>query len=732
MMILVVLPLLLVLLLVLVLGNFSSTSTGTSRSTRLSAIGLSLCPLAAPVGAWAQAGLQVEAGLDGKIHPGRWAPVRVIATNGGQPVVGRLELMLPGARTALPLELPTAAKKQIETVLIPQLTYTTYGVSPDQAAASLREGALHGSGGREIAGAQVPIKLLPDSSRLLVVCAQGGAGESGSLRFLDGLPLGETGWSMPLGQQAQFQNASTVTAHVPPAGMPSDWAGLDAADLLVIRDAAWQQLAPRQRRAVRQWTEMGGRLLLCGEDPTGFADPDGRLLLPIEPTGARPRAQLTALPLPGREPIRGPIGSRVMTVGARARPDALVVLKEAGSPVVVLRSAGFGGVLWVGFDPFRVPPGTQAGRQALWSFLIAHATGAETTEAAFQDLADVPAASEPAKRLPHFPTPSRWTLGAFGLVYVLVFGPLNIWLLRRLRRTVRAWLFMPAVAVIMAAAVLGVGTAWGQARVVFHEITLLETMAGSGTAREQCLAVLFSPTNRAFAMEIDDPAPRVRFLPEGGTAEDSTPAGGQAYPGYRPADGPLPQMPDVRDGDLSRWDRIPLTLWTRQPIQADLATDLGGSVRVELDERLAGRVVNDTPLLLRDAYLQFHGWRQPLGELTPGGTRTVTPSGWHRSRRLSTYSGSGSSGQDMPAGGGMEASGGDLFAEAGSLLRTSAARPEVVLVARAPAVAPPIQIPGVTRSPVEGMGEGALFLVRKRVSPAAGPPPAGGAQGTGR
>ena len=40
---------------------------------------------------------------------------------------------------------------------------------------------------------------------------------------------------------------------------------------------------------------------------------------------------------------------------------------------------------------------------------------------------------------------------AFGLVYVLVFGPLNIWLLRRLRRTVRAWLFMPAVAVIMAA-----------------------------------------------------------------------------------------------------------------------------------------------------------------------------------------------------------------------------------------------------------------------------------------
>src|SRR5207244_3018526 len=139
---------------------------------RRAAAGFGLALLGAAPGAWGQVGLQLEVGLEGKVRARRWAPVRVTATNSGEPVSGRLELVVPGARTAIPLELPSAAKKRVEVALFPQLPYATFGISPDQAAASLREGALHGSGGRKIAGTQIPVEVLPDTSRLLVVCGE--------------------------------------------------------------------------------------------------------------------------------------------------------------------------------------------------------------------------------------------------------------------------------------------------------------------------------------------------------------------------------------------------------------------------------------------------------------------------------------------------------------------------------------------------------------------------------
>src|SRR2546427_8352399 len=87
------------------------------RFSRRAAAGLGLALLGAAPGAWGQVGLQLEVGLEGKVRAGRWAPVRVTATNSGEPVTGRLELMVPGARTAIPLELPSAAKKRVETTL---------------------------------------------------------------------------------------------------------------------------------------------------------------------------------------------------------------------------------------------------------------------------------------------------------------------------------------------------------------------------------------------------------------------------------------------------------------------------------------------------------------------------------------------------------------------------------------------------------------------------------------
>jgi hypothetical protein len=669
----------------------------------------------------AQVGLQVEAGLDGYGRVGRWAPVRVTATNNGSPVTGRLVVGMPGGETALPLELPLAANKRIATLLVPQPPYdASFSTTQERAVAGLRDGR------REVARAEARLRLLPGSprqlvpgmSRLLAVCS----GEASGLRFLDNVPLADAGWAMPPMPQGGFWAGKSFAAQLQPDQMPPEAAGWDAADLLVLRDAAWQQMEPQQRRAVRQWVEGGGRLILCGEDPGGFQDEEGRRLLPVEPTGRRPRPALAAFPLPDRAPIRAEAG-KVSTVTARPRPGAVVALREAGAPMVVRQNVGFGLVLWVGFDPFRVPPGLMATRRAFWAYLINQASGAIVTDPAFPRLADVPAATEPLKHLPHFPTPSRWTLASFGLVYALVFGPLNIWLLRRLRRTVRAWLLMPALSLGMTGGVLALGNLWGKAQIVFHTTSVLEAMAGSRTAWEENLAALFSPTNRAFRLEIEDPAPSLQRLPPEGDVADPS----RATPGSQGVSAAL--MPVTREGDLCRWDSIGLTLWTIELFQTERLADLGGEVRIELNDRLTGRVINQTPHPLRDAYLQYHGWRCPLGEIAPGATALVPGGNWKRRREAeaessaSRYPASGSPRfgptSTAPAGEGAD----DLWAIAGSLLRDTTGRSEVVLVAHAPGLMLPVRFTGIPRSGTPGLSDHSLLLIRQPVvSPLNGVP----------
>src|SRR5262249_42068693 len=102
-----------------------------------------------------------------------------------------------------------------------------------------------------------------------------------------------------------------------------------------------------------------------------------------------------------------------------------------------------------------------------------------------------------ARWIPRLAAPPTAAIVAFAGVYALIFGPLNIWLLRRLRRTVRAWLLMPSLAFGMTFVLLLAGQSWGTNRTILNAVTLLEAASGSLSARQQTLLGLFSPTNRA-------------------------------------------------------------------------------------------------------------------------------------------------------------------------------------------------------------------------------------------
>src|SRR6185369_2169313 len=82
--------------------------------------------------------------------------------------------------------------------------------------------------------------------------------------------------------------------HLAPAEFPSSWLELAPVDLVAINGRGWGALDGTQRRAVRQWVELGGavaadeprlsgRAILCGELPAEWRDPDSAALTAIQP-----------------------------------------------------------------------------------------------------------------------------------------------------------------------------------------------------------------------------------------------------------------------------------------------------------------------------------------------------------------------------------------------------------------------------------------------------------------
>jgi hypothetical protein len=654
--------------------------------------------LAAPV-------IQVKAGWNGLARGGCWTPVRVTISGLTEPVEGRLEVEIadglrppggPGVAmgeplaqvaTATPVSLAPGGAKAFTLFLVP-------ASSQGSAALPLAVTARLRGRVRVTASGKSSLRLLRLGNRLLVTAT----GEPAGLQGWDSRPRGDLGWADPQSpEDPRLAEPALRVAHAAPEALPLAWNGYDAADLVLVTGSAWMRMSDRQRQALRLWVESGGRVILSGEQAREWDDREARLLVP-----GSLRDRTVALPevLPGR---------RAAAV-IRPRPEAVPFLRAEGEVVACAAPAGFGAVTWLGLDPYRA--GVRRERGSLLRAVVRQATGAAITPSRLGMLADNPSASGLANTLPRLPAPSRGLLAGIALAYVLIFGPLNIRVLRTLSRGVTAWLFLPALAVAMTFVLLGIGRSWGQSRALLNRISVVEVMSGARSGWERGVNGLFSPTNAVYTLEAGDAA----MLLNVNDRQASQASLGGMPSGYGDTSPSDPSRPWLREGSLptlqlegsSRWEALPLALWTLQIQQYERLVDLGGSVQVSLrrrpGDRPAGVVRNRTAFRLARAYLHHEGHRFVLGNLEPGMSREVQASAWVR-RRLA---------EGRPAA--PEAASREprvpspLYEEAILLLRPGGQGDEALLVAETSGLMAPIAVPDVTITP-----RAALLLVRARV-----------------
>lgn len=539
--------------------------------------------------------LVVRVGHENITREGRLTPIQVTLDNNEDGFTGRLELRSVGPGptrvTEMPIDLPKGGQKQ----------YTLFArLTRDDSNAQLASGELLVFAGRRMIARELLAPRYVTDAALVV----SSSGEGAGLQF------------------AADDEKFTVV-HRSPDQLPTQWPGYEPADLVALNGVAWSAMSDDQKRALRIWVERGGRAILCGERTAEWSDPEGRALAGVVPTDIASEPRLDCIAELGGTPYEGRAGS-ILTLSGPLNPGAIDVRREGNRPLIVVRSAVHGRVVWLGFDPFRenLRVGWD-GYFTFWTRLIELARGG-------QEAPEFPPGAEEGRQaasaLPKLPAPPLLAVGVFGVVYAAIFGPLNIWVLRRLRRTVKSWLFMPALALGMTLAVLFVGQRWGNARIVLNSLSVLSTAVGGRTASEYSYVGLFSPTNRSFDLAVDDAAPE---LSDQGVASTGVPAPGSSDLGMADMGGALDlAWPTHQEDGVVQWDAVALQLFSVRLLEQRRPRDLGGSVEVRLDGRLAGTVKNGTLLPLRNAYLYRRRRYQMLGELQPGAQVRVDPARW--------------------------------------------------------------------------------------------------------
>jgi hypothetical protein len=520
---------------------------------------------------------EASAGFDGLTRAGRWINVRAVVANEGPPLDAQLRLTnRAGNESAVytqRVELATHARKL--------LTFQIPGpMSTSELILTLR------SGDTDLSTRSIPLRTVGPTDFLVGVLADDGFVPSG------------------LGAVRRGGNPVAV-ARLTSADIPADALSFQTLDALVIRQASSDRLTTNQRAALRTWIEQGGQLLVAG-GPGWQRSTDGLDdLLPVTGLWTRQIKHLHAL---DRYAGTGPPEADLLVTLGSPIDGARVLLAQESIPLITERWIGLGRVTFIGPDPGLEPFRSWASAETLWQRVLVGgrpglptldvtASGSVTLRAALGELLDL-----------GLPAPG-WIV-AFLVGYVLVVGPGQYLLLRRLDRREWAWIGFPVLALAGVGILLG-SAAWLRGPDVrLAALSTVRIPEDALMASQDTFVGLVAPTRGTFDVTLVDGLVPRPLADTGGASNPMTIA---------PSAGGGPTvLPDLRlEGRVPRAIQLRHLVAAPQPISADLWTRNG---------RLDGTIRNTGPDRLEDAILIAAGEAVGLGDLAPGDTRPVSVS----------------------------------------------------------------------------------------------------------
>lgn len=522
--------------------------------------------------------LSVRPGFEGFYKDGRWMPLRITVANDGVDTSGTLRVEAPrnDGTTVLyrrEVQLPTLSRRELY-MYIPMEGYITN--------VTIR---LVNRQGSDLASQSVRVSQASPTDLLYGVIAN----SPSTFNILaDVTPMGGVAY------MAQLE-----LADLPPS--EQGWQALDA---LVISDIDTGTLTPEQRTALTAWVSNGGRLIVAGgpgwqKTSAGLSD-----LLPLQPSGTQTIVNFSSLAtFAGEPPLEG---NGVAAIGSLTN-DAVVWVTADGLPLITSRRAGFGQITFLAADPAFEPLKGWDGLEPTFRNIMSVSAERPSWSGGMRNWYG---ARDAVNALPGINLPSIWQICGFLALYILVIGPLNYLVLRRLKRRELAWLTIPAIVVVFSAGTYVTGYQLRGTESTLHRLAIIQVWPDSEWARVDAVIGLFSPRRTGYNLEFAEGF-LVRPLPSDGSFG-------------------APAAADVLQGDVTRIDDVRVDVGAVQAFVAqgktaapqfssNLSLDFVTSAPV-----LKGTVTNASDVTLKSAVLLAPGTSQQLGDMAPGVTKDIT------------------------------------------------------------------------------------------------------------
>lgn len=529
---------------------------------------------ARPAGLPAGLTFDARALLDGHVRTGTWLAIEVSLANDGPALSGEVRLVggtQGRTRFSVPVDLPTTSRK----------SYTLYAQAP--SFGSTMEVALVADE-RVLARRKVAFALHDPLQLVVGVVAEQPGPIIGNLALLTD-------------PNAARPAVVALRPDMLPV-RPEAWAALDR---LVWQDVDAAALSAEQLAALRTWVAGGGRLLIVG----GTGGPTTLGAFPDDLLPYRPVVTLDVEPTDLR-PLVGAIPFSATPLAALAgRLDHGRALVESGDQVIAADSSfGSGTVTLVGFDPSAGWITEADAAAGLWARLVPVRSSTRTPLIASDDSGLISLLGQ----LPAVALPPVGGLLLLLLGYVLLVGPVNYLVLRRLDRREWAWITMPLLIVGFTVAAYAYGTSLRGSEVIVNEVAIVRGAPGTDAAQAQVYFGVFSPARAEYDLSVP------------GGALLSAPYAGEVW-----GQGASAAGLDVVQADPSRVRDLAVAYGSLRAIRGDTpisAPAVEADLRVE-GKRLKGTLTNSSERTLQAAALVLGTNVAALGDIGPGQSRTI-------------------------------------------------------------------------------------------------------------
>ena len=552
---------------------------------------LGALPAPVPVAAAAlNVRIAATANFGGNYQADRWVPITISLANDGPDVTGTVVVENPNTeeRYSQRVALPNRSQKVV----------TLYAQVPTRVSIV----TAHFEAGTDRMDAP-QVTLIPTRSgqSLIGVIADDAVAGTEYTRAL----------------VAAYGTASVEAVTFPPDQIPANTFGLDSFGTLIVGDAATGRWSAEQRAALASWTARGGTLVVTGGANWRKATEGLGELPPLRPNNSQTAAGLSGLGSGG-----GPSGQWVVATGDLL-PGATRLAEQGGMPLVATRAWGHGTVVSLAFDPGTSAFSAWNGASLFWRRLSLDSTLPDSLQEPFNHggVSDV---LNVLRDIPNLSLPPTWLLGLVLLLFIIAIGPVNYLVLRLIDRRELAWITIPVLTLVFAAAIYGVGAFTKGGSVIVNSLSVVRISPGARSAEVQAIYGLFTPS---------------RGLRDVSLPADILPSGFSESGLYDPSDlGNAVRFeqgsaPGVQQGSFIQWaQRTFAAQGTVDPAPLAIRTELRWS-----GTRLIGTITNTSAQTIEDGVLVYNNAYQRFGDLAPGASATID---WATSASSSSSSGS--------------------------------------------------------------------------------------------